>query len=724
MIRNILFTLLTILVYTATATPPEPPVGKRWILNNQFSDEFNGTSLNSSKWYDYHPTWVGRPPGIFLKSQVKVADGFMSIQGAKLPKDTLVTNWNNTKTDTFNIACGAVISKTTNASFGYYECRFKAAKTTMSTTFWMSSRKNFDGPEACNDKYGQELDFQECIGRTGNFSGSYFAEGMHSNSHFWYTGCDGIKQDLRATSVNHKPDVLPADTFYTYGGWWRDAASVSFYFEDSLTGNMNFYAAIKKNPFDQKMGLNMVSETYPFPWIELPNDAELADPNKNTCYYDWVRSYTLVDVDSRASLPTSKVFPENVWFTNSFDTITNATTIPFSLNFMSNSNRELHLSIQDENKTILYEATSKAYAGFGNKVWDAKFESKLINHKKYIAELSIRPSGSANNNNAYKTVQYQFVVQDPAQVTVQVNDERLGIALPDVTVNLGEQQAISNNMGTAFFPDLNLGNHSINASLSGYYSTKVENINITNDTVITLNLKPRNYKAYIYLKDSVTRTPIRGAKITINGRIIRTSNSGLASFNLPYGLNEMEISASDYSDQKKYIDVKSNGDINTFITKDFSEVKFIIKHNGQYFKDLDILLNNITLTTSSLGTALFKEVPVLKPLLYQLSDSEKIWKTDTASFYNDTTISIDLRPTSNIDIKHQVLQIFPNPTKTHLFLSGVADNTQYTIINLSGSICMQGQYTKYQPININQLKTEGQYILLLNNYPAQTFTKH
>ena len=63
------------------------------------------------------------------------------------------------------------------------------------------------------------------------------------------------------------------------------------------------------------MFMRLVSETYPFPWIELPNDEELADPSKNIVYYDWVRGYSLVDVNEVIAVsknePIVKLFDEN-----------------------------------------------------------------------------------------------------------------------------------------------------------------------------------------------------------------------------------------------------------------------------------------------------------------------------------------------------------------------------------------------------------------------------
>ena len=78
----------------------------------------------------------------------------MQITGKKLKKDTIVKAYGRELT--FNIAGGAVISKSNDAFFGYYECKFKAAKTTMSTTFWLSTNQRAEGPNGC-DNYGLNL---------------------------------------------------------------------------------------------------------------------------------------------------------------------------------------------------------------------------------------------------------------------------------------------------------------------------------------------------------------------------------------------------------------------------------------------------------------------------------------------------------------------------------------------------------------------------------------
>lgn len=81
---------------------------------------------------------------------------------------------------------------------------------------------------------------------------------------------------------------------------------------------MEFYNRDTNDPFyfTEPMGVNMVVETYPYPWIELPSDEELADETMNKTYYDWVRAYTLIDINVETEESQNKVFGNNINITN------------------------------------------------------------------------------------------------------------------------------------------------------------------------------------------------------------------------------------------------------------------------------------------------------------------------------------------------------------------------------------------------------------------------
>ena len=87
--KTLLVFIITFQSITCLADPPKPPLGKRWVLNKLYSDEFNGTELDRYKWLDYHPTWKGRAPGLFMASQVKVENGYLTIKGEKWTKKLL-----------------------------------------------------------------------------------------------------------------------------------------------------------------------------------------------------------------------------------------------------------------------------------------------------------------------------------------------------------------------------------------------------------------------------------------------------------------------------------------------------------------------------------------------------------------------------------------------------------------------------------------------------------
>ena len=374
----------------AQSGPPKPPMGKRWVLNPDFSDEFNGTELDKTKWLDHHPTWKGRAPGLFMPSQVSVRDGFLQIKGEKMEKDTVVGN------ATFYIKGGAVVSKKM-AQFGYFECRVKAAATTMSTTFWFSGKGGV-GPKGC-DKYDQEWDIQECIGREGDFDGKYFASGMHSNAHYWYTECDGKRHDYRAAQVRFEDEELASENFHVYGGWWRDENNASYYYDDRAPKHQQFFDSISKKPMDKPMYMRLVCETYPFPWISLPTDEELADDSKNTVKYDWVRSYRLIDALSPIKTKTDviAIYDESVIFPSSIIELKSSEDLKIPLGFKANEDREIHIVLKDTKGKKVFEDSLTAYAGYANFEYLLTPESKLSVSENYSLTATINPIGDKKN---------------------------------------------------------------------------------------------------------------------------------------------------------------------------------------------------------------------------------------------------------------------------------------------------------------------------------------
>ena len=375
--------------------PPEPPIGKRWVMNPDFSDEFNGTELDANKWFDYHPTWIGRAPGLFMRSQVSVSDGYLKLTGEKMEKDTIVHAYG--KDITFNIKGAAVVSKK-SVYLGYYECRVKAAATTMSTTFWFSGKGGV-GPNGC-DSYSQEWDIQECIGREGDFDGSYFASGMHSNAHYWYNDCNKERFDYRAEQVRFEDNEVASANFHVYGGWWKDETSASYYYDNEEPKHQKFYDKITDKPMDKPMFMRLVHETYPFPWISLPTDEELADPEKSTVYYDWVRGYALIDVDEdyETNLESEiNLYKEKVIFNNHQIELKASKSLKIPLAYKANKEREIVFTLLDNDKKKIQEVRKKILAGYANFEFNFELDKTSIKGK-YILNTKLIPVKGAKKN--------------------------------------------------------------------------------------------------------------------------------------------------------------------------------------------------------------------------------------------------------------------------------------------------------------------------------------
>lgn len=332
------------------ADPPIPPKGYRWVLNETFSDEFNGYKLDSKKWYDTFNGWKGRAPAMFIPEAISVKNGNLEIKSGVLDKPV----------KDYTIYGGAVSSKTYGAHFGYYECRAKASKIAMSTTFWMSNPKvPFTDTEDPRDSYSQELDIQECIG--GCTVNKKFRNGMNSNTHFRYVKPGEKKETFisRGTGTSLNSEV--SDEFHVYGAWWKNANEVLYYADNQLFDTVQFRTDISSKPFDRPMKINMVTETYN--WQPAPPKEDLLNNEINTAFYDWVRSYQLVRIDEKVkSKLKESIFNENIDITVD----TGAFSVSINYIYKANHNRKIEFLFLDKLGNVVKKEKLTVYAGYGN----------------------------------------------------------------------------------------------------------------------------------------------------------------------------------------------------------------------------------------------------------------------------------------------------------------------------------------------------------------------
>ena len=58
---------------------PYAKLSGSWVLDKSFSDEFNKSKLDETKWWDFNPAWHGRKPSHFAQSNVKVKKGLLRL---------------------------------------------------------------------------------------------------------------------------------------------------------------------------------------------------------------------------------------------------------------------------------------------------------------------------------------------------------------------------------------------------------------------------------------------------------------------------------------------------------------------------------------------------------------------------------------------------------------------------------------------------------------------
>ncbi|MFR9650825.1 MAG: hypothetical protein SNG35_02225 [Rikenellaceae bacterium] len=403
-------------------TIPTPPLGQRWILNDTFSDEFNGAELDSKKWLNYHPTWRGRPPGLFEKHNVAVEDGNLVLSGG-LRKEPYIYKAKNGNEDIFDISCAAVVSIAETAHYGYYETRAKANKTSLSTTYWLSRGGNHpvegNQPEwlaSQGGTYGQELDVCETIGRGGSEEEGWkkgpndFHKGMHSNVHCWYNSPKTGREDMAIKGIPAlKPEdgSVLSDGYNIYGCWWKDESNAEFYLNNKSGGSYNF---INKdgNPFvmNKPMGVNIVVETYA--WIPRPTDDDLNDPTKNRSYYDWVRHYVLVDIAKsvKSDAPEQRDVFEDYIYLGKRGEFSNGT---LELQYTAPINRTLIIEIMNSKGKSIATKSYNAHAGFGN--GEYKIPAKLDKGENYTTVVYLVEQGSKSSKRYLAGDSFEFTAQ-------------------------------------------------------------------------------------------------------------------------------------------------------------------------------------------------------------------------------------------------------------------------------------------------------------------------
>ena len=241
------------------------------MLNQDISDEFEGTELDTTKWFiegqngDYY-IWKGRAPSQFAPHNVLVEDGKLKLRtqwepGFEFARESYADGSNN---DTYGVFEGKPLPVTTAGVItkkrflnGYMEVKSKVGDAAITGAFWAIGHE-------------QELDIYELMGNPKVKDGDILETGIKSTIHDWSPPAQ------RPTwAYKYKNNNLPfrvADDFHVFGAEWGEDY-LKLYLDGELVDEVTQDELGTDWVLNNPMEVWLDSEI--FKWLGLPHKEEL-----------------------------------------------------------------------------------------------------------------------------------------------------------------------------------------------------------------------------------------------------------------------------------------------------------------------------------------------------------------------------------------------------------------------------------------------------------------
>lgn len=230
-------------------------------------DEWNGNTLDSTKWFDHNPGWKGRKPGLFHPKNVRVANSQLILTACCEDDGQCAIDW----PEGYERFTTAFVRSKQPVLYGYFECRAKPMDSAASSAFWFSNNEN---------NMWTEIDVFE-IGRAEGHECTY-----HMNAHVFRMPTRDIGLDKDNKPFSHpgvwKSSCALCDDYRTFGLDWTPETITWVVDGRPVRSLPNKY-------WHQPLCLNLDSETMEGEnWFGLPDPADLPS---DFCI-DYVRAWT------------------------------------------------------------------------------------------------------------------------------------------------------------------------------------------------------------------------------------------------------------------------------------------------------------------------------------------------------------------------------------------------------------------------------------------------
>lgn len=284
----------------------DPSNSGLWILNGDFSDEFEGDSLNRSRWHlqgefiegcegdacrdgIYYNGFKGRWPAQFTPNNAWLEDGKLILETRWESEFDFIDDCDEGNTEycygkdlegnSLPITTAGV-NTLKQFTYGYMEICSKAADAEITSSFWTIGS-------------GAEIDMFEMFGKYEPENKKHKEKELKFNMIEWSTGFEPRFDTFIST------DWRVADDFHVYGFEWDDK-SISVYLDGEFvhtytaadfnkgSGTEWFFTGSQRLWVDQEC----------FPWNGLPNEADLPAQYQIQYIRVWQKENQIEDVTS------------------------------------------------------------------------------------------------------------------------------------------------------------------------------------------------------------------------------------------------------------------------------------------------------------------------------------------------------------------------------------------------------------------------------------------
>ncbi len=204
---------------------PLADVGCQFVFDEQASDEFEGETLDRSKWDDWVESFQGRRSGfLFSRDNVDVAKGELKLTARLLREDEKTADNLARGFDTY---ATAIVKSKKKTFYGYYECRAKSMKAAVCNAFWLYDPLSDEPKKKYRPgDFSEEIDIFEIFGKEGSKK-SDCARAFYNTVHRLGTPylegrVLGSVEKLPEKSSRKKVDFDFADGYHEYGFLWTE----------------------------------------------------------------------------------------------------------------------------------------------------------------------------------------------------------------------------------------------------------------------------------------------------------------------------------------------------------------------------------------------------------------------------------------------------------------------------------------------------------------------